>query len=352
MTFAAVDGDTGEVIEFRGRDIVAPGRRTSVSLEMPETMTFEEWQNLGESLQSVAKGVMWWIGDWLRYGERRWGEMYAQAVDVSGRSYETVRSAKWVAERFDTVRRLTDLSWSHHQEAASLPAADADEVLSIAAAEGWSTRETRAEVNRRKNAQRIGAPMPSAETCTVVDLNKLVELGLTFGTIYADPPWLYDNQMTRAATSNWYGGMTVDQLCEMPVKDLAAKNAHLHLWTTNAFLFDCQRIMDAWGFEFRSTFVWVKGQMGIGNYWRNSHEFMLTGIRGDAKRFNDHSIKSWLECDRGEHSGKPEQVRHYIQRASPGPYLEMFGRWPAEGWTVWGNQIRRSLLFPDVREVA
>lgn len=352
VSFSAVDSETGEVIEFRGRDLVAAGRRTSVSLELPESMTFEEWQGLGGALQAVAKGVMWWIGDWLRYGEKRWGEMYAQAVEETGRDDGALRNAKYVAERFHLSRRHDKLSWSHHYEAASLPPSEADEILALAEAEGWSKREIRAAVNQRKNALANGRVVPGDDTCTVDDLAKLVSLGLTFGTIYADPPWVYDNQMTRAATSNHYGGMSVDELCELPVKAVAAKNAHLHLWTTNGFLFECRRIMDAWGFEFRSSFVWVKPQMGIGNYWRNSHEFLLTGIRGDAKRFNDHSLKSWLECDRGEHSGKPEQVRSYIQKASPGPYLELFGRWPAEGWTVWGNGIRRSLLFPDVREVA
>jgi N6-adenosine-specific RNA methylase IME4 len=169
-----------------------------------------------------------------------------------------------------------------------------------------------------------------------------------YGCIYADPPWLYDNQGTRAATGKHYEGMTVEELCALPISELAEDDAHLHLWTTNAFLFECPRIFDAWGFEFRSSFVWVKGQMGIGNYWRNSHEILLTAIRGNAKRFNAHDIKSWIECDRGKHSGKPEQVRAMIERASGGPYLELFGRLPADGWTVWGDEIERNLFVGAV----
>lgn len=163
--------------------------------------------------------------------------------------------------------------------------------------------------------------------------------GDKFGCIYADPPWKYGNQGTRASTDNHYDTMTIDQLCEMPVSELAADDAHLHLWTTNAFLFDAQRVMDAWGFEYRSVFVWVKPQMGIGNYWRVSHEFMLLGIRGDAKRFNDRSLKSWAEFNRRRHSAKPDEIRAMVERASSGPYLEMFGRRAVRGWTVFGNQI-------------
>ena len=189
-----------------------------------------------------------------------------------------------------------------------------------------------------------------ANGCTVADLKSLVDAGRKFGCIYADPPWLYDNQGTRAATSNHYDGLTVDELCALPIGDLAADDAHLHLWTTNGFLFDCARIISAWGFEFRSSFIWVKPQIGIGNYWRNSHEILLTAIRGDAKRFSDKSLKSWIECDRGAHSAKPEIIRHMIEKASPGPFLELFGRSPADGWTVWGNQIERGLLHQHIGE--
>lgn len=204
----------------------------------------------------------------------------------------------------------------------------------------------------QRRAKNVVALRPSDATCTITDLDKLAATGRKFGTIYADPPWVYDNQGTRASTGNHYDGLSVEQLCALPVGELAARDAHLHLWTTNGFLFECPRIFEAWGFEFRSSFVWVKGQIGIGNYWRNSHEFLLTAIRGDAKRFNDHSIRSWLECDRGAHSAKPEQVRSFIERASPGPYLELFGRRSAPNWAVWGNQIERTIFDLDVAEVA
>ncbi len=183
--------------------------------------------------------------------------------------------------------------------------------------------------------------------CTVAELDSLVATGQKFGVVYADPPWLYDNQSTRAATGNHYNGLTVEELCELPVRALAADDSHLHLWVTNAFLFDAPRLFDAWGFEFRSSFVWVKPQMGIGNYWRNSHEILLTAIRGDAKRFNDRSLMSWGQFNRAQHSAKPEQIRGMIERASHGPYLELFGRRKTDGWTVWGNQIERNLFYTE-----
>lgn len=334
-----INSETGEVLSETAWDAVA--------LHLPEGMPFDEWAGIGRTLQQMERSVMWWIGDWLRYGERRYGETYSQAIEVTDYSVDTLRQAKWVAEAIEPCKRLHNLSWTHHRDAASLPPEQRDEALATAARDGLSTRELKALCRQEKN--RVGA---KHDTCTVMDLHRLVERGTKFGTVYADPPWIYDNQATRAATGNHYGGLTVDELCELPVADLVSDDAHLHLWTTNAFLFDCPRIFDAWGFEFRSSFVWVKPQMGIGNYWRNSHEFLLTGIRGSAKRFNDRALKSWLECDRSRHSEKPFIVRDYIRRASPGPYLEMFARTPADGWTCWGNEIERGLLFQGVEDVA
>jgi N6-adenosine-specific RNA methylase IME4 len=179
---------------------------------------------------------------------------------------------------------------------------------------------------------------PESEDGSVVDdLTNLEQR--KFGTIYADPPWQYGNQGTRASTGNHYNTMSLDDICNMPVESLAAADAHLHLWTTNAFLFDAKRVMDAWGFEYRSVFVWVKPQMGIGNYWRVSHEFLLLGIRGNAKRFNEHNHMSWAQIDRSKHSAKPEQIRRTIEKVSNGPYLELFGRNQVHGWTVFGNQV-------------
>lgn len=200
-----------------------------------------------------------------------------------------------------------------------------------------------------KLSQKLGAiTQPSEErdeeeTCAMSDLNRLIGHGKKFKCIYADPPWKYDNQATRASTDNHYSTMSVDDIVALPIQYLAADQAHLHLWTTNAFLFDCARILEAWGFQYKGVFLWVKPQMGIGNYWRVSHEFMVLGVRGGLG-FNNHSQMSWLEAERTKHSAKPEQVRKIIESVSPGPYLELFGRKTSEGWVTWGNEIERNLF--------
>lgn len=177
---------------------------------------------------------------------------------------------------------------------------------------------------------------------TTDDLSTLA--GKKFGTIYADPPWSYGNQATRASTDNHYGTMSVEDIAAMPIADLAADDAHLHLWTTNGFLFEAKQVIEGWGFEYKSCYVWVKSQIGIGNYWRLSHEFLLLGIRGNPKIEPSKRMRSWDEYPRGKHSGKPEAIRLKIEKISPGPYLELFGRKPVAGWTVFGNQIEDRLF--------
>jgi N6-adenosine-specific RNA methylase IME4 len=171
----------------------------------------------------------------------------------------------------------------------------------------------------------------------VTDLAPLVQTGQRFGCIYADPPWAYSNQGTRASTKQHYATMSVDDICAMPIAALAAEQCHLHLWTTNGFLFECPKIFAAWGFTFKSSFVWTKTEMGIGNYWRNSHEILLLGVKGGLTA-RHRGLQSWLQTKREEHSSKPERVRDLIEALSRGPYLELFGRASVPNWTVYGNE--------------
>lgn len=179
--------------------------------------------------------------------------------------------------------------------------------------------------------------------CAVNDLYELIESGKKFRTILADPPWAYSNQATRAATNNHYETMSVEDICFLPIGQLTDESAHLHLWTTNAFLYDSQKVMEAWGFEYKSVFLWIKPTMGIGNYWRVSHEFMVLGTKGNLP-FNDHSEMSWYQEKRSKHSRKPHSIVEKIEKVSPAPYLELFGRDTRKGWVVWGNEIERHLF--------
>lgn len=187
------------------------------------------------------------------------------------------------------------------------------------------------------------SPPPAASS--VSDLHHLISQGVRFPTIYADPPWPYANTASRAAAENHYPTMTLEEICAEPVAEVAEQDAHLHLWTTNAFLREAFAVIEAWGFQYKSCFVWVKGEIGMGNYWRVSHEYLMLGVRGSLT-FRDRTLPSWIQARRTAHSRKPGLVRALIERVSPGPYLELYGReeLPASAWTVYGNQVERRLF--------
>lgn len=195
---------------------------------------------------------------------------------------------------------------------------------------------------------RPDAPVESAFAgCVTNNLDALVARGLRFGAIYADPPWAYENTAARGAAEGHYRTMTLDAIRGLPVPKLALPRAHLHLWTTTSFLHEAFSIIRAWGFTYKSCFVWVKPVIGCGNYWRLAHEFLLRGVRGRTP-FRDRRQRSWLELVRSRHSRKPERVRDIVERVSPGPYLELFGRNPTSGWVVFGDSIERGLFDLDV----
>jgi N6-adenosine-specific RNA methylase IME4 len=193
-------------------------------------------------------------------------------------------------------------------------------------------------------ALRNSLPQPGAPTI-VRDLRSLVESGMVFSTIYADPPWPYSNTAARGAAENHYRTLTLEAICAEPVKELVADAAHLHLWTTNAFLREAFDVIRAWGFHYKSCLVWIKPQLGMGNYWRVSHEYLLLGVRGNLP-FQIRTVRSWQLARRTIHSRKPFLFRGLIEQVSPGPYLELYGReeQPNTGWTVYGNQVERKLF--------
>ncbi len=180
---------------------------------------------------------------------------------------------------------------------------------------------------------------------SVGSLHELVDRGCKFPTIYADPPWPYENKASRGAAVNHYPTMSISEICAEPIPQLAEEDAHLHLWTTNAFLREAMDVIDTWGFTFKSCLVWVKNEIGMGNYWRVSHEFLLLGVRGKLT-FRDRTLPSWIQAHRTIHSRKPGAVRELIERASPAPYLELYGReeLPNSAWTVYGNRVEQRLF--------
>ncbi len=161
--------------------------------------------------------------------------------------------------------------------------------------------------------------------------------GIKYRTILADPPWELNQRGSRGAERH-YRLMSTQQICELPVHQFVAPDAHLWLWVTNADIFEQVKVMETWGFSYRSCLTWIKPRFGLGWWLRNQTEHLLLGVRGRAPiQFRGQG--SWFYAPLQDHSHKPEEQYAIIERCSPGPYLELFARRRRPGWDVWGNEV-------------
>lgn len=175
------------------------------------------------------------------------------------------------------------------------------------------------------------------------------ELGTAekYSVIYADPPWRYENPPMgggNRSIENHYPTMTLDEICALPVRDLATDDAILYMWATAPKLAECLKVVEAWGFEYRTNLVWDKELIGMGYHARNQHEILLVAKRGDIPPPEAGTQPASVHRERrGEHSAKPVFYYEMIERAYPQlSKIELFCRSPRDGWAVWGNQSGES----------
>jgi N6-adenosine-specific RNA methylase IME4 len=171
-----------------------------------------------------------------------------------------------------------------------------------------------------------------------------------YSTILADPPWQFQNRTGKMAPEHKrllrYPTMELKEILELPIPKLAAAKSHLYLWVPNALLQDGLKVMEAWGFTYKSNLVWYKIRKdggpdgrGVGFYFRNVTELVLFGVRGSMRTLQPGRTQvNILSTRKREHSRKPDEFYDLVESCSPGPYLELFARFPRQGWDQWGNE--------------
>lgn len=163
-----------------------------------------------------------------------------------------------------------------------------------------------------------------------------------YPVIYADPPWRYEHSKTTSREiENQYPTMSLEEICALPVIDLAAEDAILFLWTTSPKLEESFAVIDCWGFKYRTCMVWDKERMGMGYYARQQHELLLIAARGEMPVPEPtNRPRSVVRIPRDpEHSAKPIEFYGLIELMYPEyDRIELFARNQREGWAVWGNQ--------------
>ena len=162
--------------------------------------------------------------------------------------------------------------------------------------------------------------------------------------IYADPPWKYGNSMPLGTTEpqDYYLLMDTMDICAMPIKDITEKDAVLFLWSTSPHLPEALEVAKAWGFTYKTTFIWDKIKHNMGHYNSVRHEILLVCTKGactpDVKRLFDSVVSE----ERTEHSKKPNVFREIIETIyTYGNKIELFARESPEGWDVFGNQTNK-----------
>lgn len=325
---------------------VGPYRTTFVGTEITRASTPDEWQSYGEILRRVDEAKQWAIGDWLVDGKTHYGDgLYKRAEGILEYDRASLKNLKSIAVSFEMSLRNDKLSWNHHKEVSSIKKTHRPEVgkwkvsdepdtekiqefLKKAETQGWSVRTLRTEVGAYKQQQQ-----------RQIELRNEPE---KYKIIYADPPWKYGDELIEGygAATHHYPTMSIKELCDLPVKERATENSVLFLWVTSPLLKECFPVICAWGFEYKTAFIWDKIKHNYGHYNSVRHELLLICTRGSCLPQNNELIDSVVSIERNDnHSEKPKEFRELINKMYPqGKRIELFARTKPDGWDVWGDE--------------
>lgn len=264
----------------------------------------------------------------------------ANAAEMLHVSERTVRDARKVLDKATPAllarAESGEVAVSVVAKLVDLPASAQNELASQA---------TEAELrNAGKAARRDQREIEQAEATEAASIALGSKL---YGVIYADPPWRFAPRSRKTgldrAADNHYQTMTTEAICALEIP--AADDAALFLWATMPMLPQAFDVMTAWGFDYKSGFVWVKEKIGTGYWARNKHELLLIGTRGHIPApAPGTQFESVIIHATDRHSAKPAVFAEMIEEMFPtAQLLEMFAREPRAGWDSWGNELRETI---------
>jgi N6-adenosine-specific RNA methylase IME4 len=260
--------------------------------------------------------------------------------------------------RYNRTKKANDGSRGNQYTMAKEEVAVAKTAETIAKQHGVSERTIRSDGKKAEAIEKLALTNPDAAKAVTDGIKRFNEVrreikleevkesvalpDAKYRVIYSDPPWKYGDQLTEdyGSIKFHYPSMTISELCDLPVKEMVDDDAVLFLWVTSPLLFECEPIIKAWGFKYKTSFVWDKIKHNMGHYNSVRHEFLLICTRGSCTPDEKQLFDSVQSIERTQHSAKPEEFRNIINTLYPhGKKLEMFARKEApEGWDNWGNQ--------------
>lgn len=271
-------------------------------------------------------------------GGKREPNLVSFSDDTSKKSGRSKTSIKRDATRANSIPNIaavvgTSLDKGDELDAlAKLPAQKQDEV--IAKAKAGEKVSAKVEAKKVKRAE--------IEQATAA---KIVSLPVKkYGVIYADPEWkfkAFSEETTNHGPQDHYSVSETEDIAKRDIQSIAHSDCVLFLWATVPMLPDALKVMEAWGFQYKSQMVWVKDRAGTGYWTRNKHEILLIGTKGKptcpAPGENPESV---VVAPVGSHSEKPERFAEIIECLYPNiPKIELNRRGPARhGWDAWGAE--------------
>jgi len=299
----------------------------------------EEYEYAFNKIKKIEGATQWWVGDLALAYEKQKGYGKLQTLsDEVGYKYNTVKTYKYVADKYEMYNRLYNLQWDHYRIAAS----EEDKLKWLKKAEENNWRPGQLQNAIRDENRKKSPPLPPG----------------IYNVIYADPAWEYGNviQQWGAAEPHYKRMDSIEDLCNMQIP--SADNSILFLWVTNPFLQDALKVVGAWGFEYKTNMVWVKTNLkkpGSGFYIRGRHELLYLCTKGSflPTQTGKEPIGSVIDSEDviwsevREHSKKPDGVYALIEKMYPKPeenpdsikYLELFARNTRPSWTSWGDEV-------------
>ena len=180
-----------------------------------------------------------------------------------------------------------------------------------------------------------------------------------YNIIYADPPWSYQDKNCSGSCENHYKTLSIKDLCDLPIQEIAAKDCVLFLWATYPLIKDALLLIDSWGFEYKSiAFQWIKKNKksgsyfyGLGRWTRGNTEPCFLAVKGKPKRLAANVFQI-IDAPIRQHSRKPDITRILITKLMGDlPRIELFSRERFEGWDVWGDQLPNDMQKVLIKEV-
>ena len=173
-------------------------------------------------------------------------------------------------------------------------------------------------------------------------VDDLVSVSGRYRCIYADPPWQYRDRGVRGAAEKHYATLWVEELCELPVGELAKKTgAHLWLWCTWPMIYEGapHRLLEAWGYRWVGHLTWDKIVIGTGHWLRSQDEVLALAVKGKSPPpLLERDQGTVVRVQKNGHSKKPEEFYKILERLSPGPRMELFARQARVDWCRWGEE--------------